>query len=283
MQFQAEHVLRYYEDNTRLFLRLGQGTEGTIRRAIWGPGVRNRTEAMAYVDGLILERLRQHRPADGSVPHVVDLGCGVCASLCRLAKLEHIQGTGVTLSPTQVSLARERIEAHGLSGSVRCLRADYSQLPPEVGPANLAFAIESFVHAPNAGALFRESAALLKSGGLFIVCDDFVADERFETDPRASVWIDRFRQGWVASSVIPLAKAEALASEHGFVLKESLDLTRYIELRRPRDWAISALMRVLGWVPGMGSYFSMLRGGDALQLSLRKGWVQHRFVVWQKV
>ena len=43
----AARVRRYYDDHTRQFLALGQGTDGTIRRAVWGPGVASRAEAMA--------------------------------------------------------------------------------------------------------------------------------------------------------------------------------------------------------------------------------------------
>jgi hypothetical protein len=83
----AEDVRRFYDDNTRLMLGLGQGTEGTIRRAVWGPGVSTRRQAMRYVDDLILERIGPHLEVTAEPrrePHVVDLGCGVCASLCRI-------------------------------------------------------------------------------------------------------------------------------------------------------------------------------------------------------
>ena len=61
--------------------------------------------------------------------HVVDLGCGVGASLCYLAGLLPITGTGVTLSPIQVRAARERIESAGLSDRVTCIEGDYAIFP----------------------------------------------------------------------------------------------------------------------------------------------------------
>src|SRR6187455_2345438 len=84
-------VSRFYDDNTQLFLALGQGTEGTIHRAVWGPGVGTRVQAMAYVDSLILERVRELGIAGGTA-RLADLGCGVCSSLCRMAKLMPIRG-----------------------------------------------------------------------------------------------------------------------------------------------------------------------------------------------
>ena len=38
----ATPAQRYYDDNTGLLLKLGQGREGTIHRAVWGPGVDTR-------------------------------------------------------------------------------------------------------------------------------------------------------------------------------------------------------------------------------------------------
>ena len=114
----ADRVQRFYDENTSLFLSLGQGTEGTIHRAVWGPGVKSRVHAMAYVDGLILDRLNGVAPAGGGAPVVADLGCGVCASLCRMAKARPLRGVGLTISDEQVALAARRIEAQGLGGSV---------------------------------------------------------------------------------------------------------------------------------------------------------------------
>lgn len=292
-QFQAEDVRRYYDNNTRLFLSLGQGTEGTIHRAIWGPGVDSRVEAMAYVDTLVAERIAQldaSRRDKQEALHIADLGCGVCASLCRLAASpqlskslsQPLRGTGVTISPKQVQLATERIASADLSDRVSCVHGDFCNLPSELAPADLAFGVESFVHAPSPSEFFREAATLVRSGGQLIVCDDFVVDARFDREQPSKRCIERFRRGWVASNVTDLQTADALAKEQGFVRRDVVDLTPYLELGRPRDRVVAAFMRVFGWVPPMGSYYSMIHGGHALQVGLQKGWLQHLFVVWER-
>lgn len=285
-QFQAEDVRRYYDNNTRLFLSLGQGTEGTIHRAIWGPGVDSRVEAMAYVDSLVAERIvaLDELRTDKTQPlHVVDLGCGVCASLCRLAGSHSLRGTGVTISPKQVQLATERIAGAGLSEMVRCVQGDFCNLPKDLAPADLAFAVESFVHAPSPSDFFREASALLRPGGKLLVCDDFVSEARCNREQPSKRCIERFRRGWVASNVIDLGEADELAKEHGLVRRELVDLSDYLELGRPRDKIVSVFMKVFGWVPPVGSYYSMLYGGHALQVGLQKGWLKHQLVVWERV
>jgi SAM-dependent methyltransferase len=278
----VDRVKRFYDENTSLFLSLGQGTEGTIHRAVWGPGVESRVHAMAYVDGLILERLRGLPLDTGAIPRVADLGCGVCASLCRMAKALPLRGLGVTISEEQVTLSRRRIEAQALAGSIECIKGDFCALPPGLGPVDLAFSIEAFVHAPSGDDYFRECARLIRPGGMLIVCDDFITDGRFAQGHRASRWLDRFRRGWVASNLCTEAEANERAARAGFSHVTTIDLTPYLEIRRLRDYAAGALMRTIGWLPIENNYWLMLYGGHALQIGLKRGWMKHAFVVWRR-
>jgi cyclopropane fatty-acyl-phospholipid synthase-like methyltransferase len=282
LELGAEEVRRYYDNNTRLFLSLGQGSEGTIRRAVWGPGVASRQQAMRYVDSLIVERLRGLDSGTGLPLRVADLGCGVCASLCFIAQQLPVAGTGVTISPAQVELARQRITALGLGSQLRCVQGDFCNLPAGLGPIDLAFGIESFIHAPDGAAFFQQAGKLIRPGGLLMVCDDLLAPAAARQDPAAERWVQRFRDGWKGFNVIAEQDAHQLAREAGFEPVETIDLTPYLEIRRPRDYAMGALMRCLGWLPVSGSYWSMLYGGHALQLALKKGWIQHLVVVWRR-
>lgn len=278
----AEQVRRYYDENTRLFLSLGQGTEGTIHRAIWGPGVTDRVTAMAYVDTLVMEHLRSVEGAAGRPLRVADLGCGVCASLCRIAKHMPIEGLGITISPKQVEFAERRIETEGFAGKIRCVLGDFCDLPHGLPPVDLAFGIESFVHAPDPRAFFENCARLVRPGGYLIVCDDLLGGAQYRNDPRARGWLERFRKGWLAGNLLAEDEATRLAEAAGFRHVETRDLTAHIEMSRPRDYLIGALMRSFGWLPIHGHYWGMLYGGHAGQICLKRGWVKHLFVVWQR-
>jgi SAM-dependent methyltransferase len=287
VSLEVDRVKRFYDENTSLFLSLGQGTEGTIHRAVWGPGVESRVHAMAYVDGLILERLRRLASGAAEVPCVADLGCGVCASLCRMATVLPLQAIGLTISDEQVALSRRRIEAQGLAGSVECVKGDFCALPSglgrvALGRVDLAFSIEAFVHAPSGDDYFRECARLIRPGGTLIVCDDFITRDRFKRGHRASRWLDRFRRGWVAENLDTEDEARERAKRAGFSHVETIDLTPYLEIRRPRDYAIGALMRAFGWLPIENNYWLMLYGGHAAQICLKRGWLKHAFVVWRR-
>lgn len=278
----VDEVRRYYDDNTRLFLSLGQSNEGAIHRAVWGPGVSERQQAMAYVDERVMHWLAQApRGADG-VRHVVDLGAGVCASLCRIARRFPIRGTGITLSQAQVDFATQRIEALGSGDSVRCLRGDFCALPEALEPADLAFAIESFIHAASAQQFFQQCAALVRPGGYLIVCDDYLTDARWRDDARVARWLERVARGWLGVNLITADEAQAHAAQAGFSHEATEDFTPHLEISRPRDLAIGALMRTLGWLPPLNRYWLMLYGGHALQVCLKRGWIRYSFMVWKR-
>jgi len=276
----TDRVRRYYDDNTRRFLRFGQGTEGTIHRAVWGPGVRTRDEAMTYVDAQVTEEVR--RFASARPVRVLDLGCGVGSSLCRMAAEVEIEGTGITISEEQVELARARIEQLGLRERVRCVPGDFCEVPPAVGQVDLAFAIESFIHASDLAGFFRECARLIVPGGLLIVCDDFLSSRTVSDDPRAAHWLTRYRNGWMANNLVSLGEASRCAEQAGFTFDRSVDLTSSLELGRPRDLAIGALVRCFGWLPAMSNYVAMLYGGHALQIALQRGWLRYELAYWRR-
>src|ERR1700730_10826450 len=142
-RFSPADIRRYYDRNTSTFVALGEGGSA-IHRAVWGPGVRRVADAFHYVEDQIAERIRR-LPLEIETPHVVDLGCGVGASVRHLATLlPAIHVTGITLSPVQAGVAEEAVAQAGLSGRVVCLEGDYCDLPAGLQNADLAYAIESF-------------------------------------------------------------------------------------------------------------------------------------------
>jgi len=275
-RFDVAQVRRYYDEQTRAFVAYGQGGGvGAIHRAVWGPGVTTRSDAFHYVEDRIVEWLRE----SGSAPHVVDLGCGVCASLGYIAQHVPMRGTGVTLSPVQAQLGTERLRAQGLSTRIACVEGDYTQLPPDIETADLAFAVESFVHGPSPERFFAEAARLIRPGGLLVICDDL---RRETSDPKAARAFDRFARGWHINSLLTRETLQELASDAGFVHEETTDLTPWLELGRPRDRLVAALVAVFGWLPLEESRFGMLAGGSALQTCLQRGWIGYDLVRFRR-
>lgn len=277
--FDAARIRHFYDRNTRAFVSYGQGGEvGAIHRAVWGPGVSDRREAFQYVEeqiAQVLERLPQ--PVEGA--HVVDLGCGVGASLCYLAARLPIRGTGITVSPAQAAFAGLRVERAGLADRVTCLEGDYLDLPRDLARADLAFAIESFVHAPDPARFFAQCAALIRPGGALVVCDDV---RRLGGGPAAEAAVDRFRCGWHVNALLTADELRETAEAAGFVHQSSHDLTPYLELRRPRDRVIAALVASVSRLPWRWTRLDPLIGGTALQTCLVNGWIGYELMVFRR-
>ncbi|GAA2336290.1 SAM-dependent methyltransferase [Dactylosporangium salmoneum] len=276
----AEAVRRYYDRNTAAFDRLGQGG-ASIHRAVWAPGVTTRPEAFHHVDELILAAL----PDDVAEPAVVDLGCGLGASLMYLAGRAPIRGEGLTISPRQAEGATRLLARAGLAGRVRCREGNFLDVPADLhGRADVAFSIEAFLHSPDAGGYFREAARVLRPGGRLLVCDDFRTPAAAAPDlpPRQARRLAEFRDGWRVGSLLTVEQVRAAAAGAGLDLARDTDLTPHLELRRPRDRFIAALVTAGRPLRPRGEYWRMLSGGDALQWCLLGGLLQYRFLEFRR-
>jgi SAM-dependent methyltransferase len=269
-RFDIADVRTYYDQHTARFVALGQrGSLGAIHRALWGPGVTTAAQAFRYVEDRIAEQIRQLPPSFGS-SNVVDLGCGVGASLEYLAEQLPIRGTGVTLSPAQARIAAARLEAAGCSDRVQCIVGDYCDLPTDLAKADVAFAIESFVHGPAPDRFFAQCRDLVRPGGLLIICDDF---RRAAAGAAAARTLERFRNGWRINTLLSREELQTMAHAAGFDHEQTTDLTSCVQIHRVRDRIVSGLLWLIGWLPLEDTRLGYLVGGSALQKALARGWI----------
>lgn len=279
-EFDTPLVADYYDRHTRAFVAWGQGGGlGAIHRAVWGPGVHDTAGAFHYVDDRIAQ-LVLGLPGSSSPAHLVDLGCGVGSSICYLAQLLPVHATGITVSGQQVEIANRRILEAGLAERVRCLQADYADVPGDVPPADLAFAIESFVHAPDPAAFVAQCARIIRPGGVLVICDDF---RRRVSTPEAERAIREFREGWHVNTLIHADDLQRLAIEAGFAHDQTTDLSPYLEIRRLRDRLVGALLWPMRAIPAARHRFDDLFGGHALQTCLARGWIGYDLAVFRRL
>ena len=149
---------------------------------------------------------------------------------------------------------------------------DFTALPEDLTGFDLAFAIESFVHADPASAFFREVAGALQPDGALVVIDDFRTGQR--PDDR----LGDFQSGWHAPSLVTVPEAAALAADAGLDLVTSRDLSPMQRLGRPRDRFVHAAQPLLRRVRGRSLWAQSLVGGDALQACHRAGLLEYRLL-----
>ena len=281
----AGPVRAYYERNTRLFLALGAGARArTIHRAVWAGGARTAAQAVHTTHALVLDVIAQLPQPAGRL-HMLDLGCGVGGSLFYLAqRLEApFHATGVTISPLQARLARERADRIGAADRCRFVEGDFMALP-ELEPAHLAFSIEAFVHSPDPQRYFDQASAALTHTGRLVVCDDFLSDRGAAPGlpAREALWLRAYREGWRVPGLSSVPSAVRMAQNAGLSLTGDRDLTPDLRLVRLPERLVTLGLRLGRAMPDRWSYWHSTVGSLALQQCLRAGLVEYRFLVFQK-
>ncbi len=225
---------------------------------------------------MILERMRVSEKSF----KVLDLGCGVGSSLQYLKgrTSEHVDFTGVSISPAQIELARQKLLSASEQSRTAFVCASFQQLPKELRDFDLAFAIESFIHSPDAEVFFQQVSNCLRPGGLLIVFDDFLIREA--VTKREKRVLNEFHSGWKANNLDRIVHLSNLADVSGLSLTEDVDLTRYLKLGRPRDKAIAMLAPFLRVLPFSNQYTTFLLGGNARQEGFQRGLLGYRMVVF---
>ncbi len=121
---------------------------------------------------MICRKLRL-KPGD----RFLDIGCGWGALVCHAAEHYGVEAHGVTLAEEQLKLARDKIEARGLTGKVTLHLKDYIQMPdtlwegaPLAGRFDKIASIGMFeqVGIRNHGDYFSTVNRLLRPRGLYL-------------------------------------------------------------------------------------------------------------------
>lgn len=115
-------------------------------------------------------------------PRLLDLGCGLGATLRRFAQdMPQAVLEGMTRVPWQVEQAQRLNAAAGLDERIHVMQGDYEhcELPDQSYDA--AYALESSCHANGADKrlLLAEAYRLLRPGGRLVLADGFLSSARF--------------------------------------------------------------------------------------------------------
>jgi SAM-dependent methyltransferase len=276
----------YYDHNTLRFLSYSaQRKTGTIHRPVWGEDVENNAQALHYVDLRILNEAHNLWNPDQIKLRVADLGCGVGASLFYLARNfgESLIGIGITISPVQAELAQEKVLKWKLTDRCKFILGDFLA-PPLAGVFDLVYSIESFAHTRDAEQFFLSASQLLKKGGRFVLCDDFLGsgNQHSSLNSQQKRMLEAFRWGWNVSSVKSILNVADLAKRFGLDLIENLDLTSYLKLR-PIPASLLKMFLNAYRISGIKDlYWQSMLGGQALQLCLSQGLVEYRYLVFER-
>jgi cyclopropane-fatty-acyl-phospholipid synthase len=99
---------------------------------------------------------------------LLDIGCGWGGLVTWAAEHHGVSALGITLSPAQAELARERIAARGLGSRCRVEVADYRELRADPFDKVVSVGMVEHVGVARLPTYFRQASRLLRPGGLFL-------------------------------------------------------------------------------------------------------------------
>ena len=273
-------VRKYYDHNTGRFLKWGKDERTfNLHGALWPPEVNSLAAAMHYSDELVAREIER---CPYPVNRVLDLGCGVGGSIFYLVRrLSRVRSfTGISLSPLQIDTARQRIP-EAQRNRIHFEEECFLQLPTDRFKADFSYSIEAYAHCPDPDIFFAVQAGLLPPGGRLAIVDDCLSDEIGLTSRQMRL-LGRYHRNWLLPGLRGLTALKSLAEEKGFRLIKNQNLTPYLRLGRPRDRAISLLVKFLGPLMERDTYLRSLLGGDARQKCYLEGLIHYRLLVFEK-
>ncbi len=212
----AQLVASYYDAHTEPFyLRLWDEEDIHFGRfddhaSTLGPALKSMTEAIVAPAGI------------RSGEMVVDAGCGVGGAALDVARAYGARVLGMTISPRQVALARERAARAGLADQARFVVADCSrELPLDDGSVDVLISIEAACHLPDKERFVRECWRVLRPGGR-LVGSDWMRTARATTST-AQRALTAVEQAWHLGGLLSGSRWFDLLSGAGFARVEFED------------------------------------------------------------
>jgi MPBQ/MSBQ methyltransferase len=176
----------------------------------------HREAMLEQMNAEVLSRLHLDGIAE---PQLLDLGCGLGATLRSLARrLPGAKLFGVTRVRWQVEHARALNQAAGCGHRVSVIEGDYEDLnllPPSGYDG--VYALESSCHAQGAdkGGLLNEAHRLLRPGRRLVIADGFLASGRFMNGLERRIY-RKLCECWVIEELAQLHRFTARLEQLGF-------------------------------------------------------------------
>ncbi len=153
-------AIRYHYDVGNDFFALFLDDSMTYSCAIFSRGAQTLEEAQRTKLELIAAKL-ELKPG----MRVLDVGCGWGSFAIHAAREHGVEVTGITLSPSQAELARQKVAEAGLSERIEIRVQDYRQLPAASFDAIASIGMAEHVGQSRIDLYARSLFALLVPGG----------------------------------------------------------------------------------------------------------------------
>jgi SAM-dependent methyltransferase len=153
---------------------------------------------------------------------VLDVGCGVGAPACHIARVTGARVRGITPNLAQLEVARATAERQGLGGRVRFDHGEASALPYPDETFDAVLFFESLCHFPERPRSLAEACRVLRPGGRLVGEDWLLADH---APPELRIhWAERICKAWAIPALGTLSVYTEEMTDAGFGVELARDL-----------------------------------------------------------
>lgn len=220
LQEDTERLSYHYEQEPEFFLTFMGSKWHTYSCSLWEEGFSITQAEEKKLDKLAgLMELQPGR-------HILDVGMGWGGPLVYLCEKYGVSGHGISISPKQVSTARERAAKHNVNATFEL--AHWENLPEEE-TYDAILTDEVLVHLFDLGGFFNKCGKILKQGGLMVHKE--LHQNRAETDPFGPAGKHVNKVFGYTGNYRPLYEELKLLDENNFNLKEvcQIPIDHYIK------------------------------------------------------
>ena len=219
-------AIRYHYDVGNEFFALFLDESMTYSCAVYSKGAQTLEDAQLAKLDLIASKLALEPGM-----RLLDVGCGWGSFAIHAAKNYGVTVTGVTLSPAQAELAREKVAQAGLSEQVEIRVADYRELPEGSFDAIVSIGMSEHVGESQIDNYARSLFGLLRPGGVLL--NHAIA----ALDPEYDSLDDEFSMRYVFpdGEALPLSRVQLAVERAGFHVNH-IEGFREDYARTLREW-----------------------------------------------
>jgi cyclopropane-fatty-acyl-phospholipid synthase len=219
-------AIRYHYDVGNEFFGLFLDESMTYSCAIYSKGAETLEGAQLAKLDLIASKLALEPGM-----RLLDVGCGWGSFAIHAAKNYGVTVTGVTLSPSQAELAREKVAHAGLGEQVEIQVADYRELPGGSFDAIASVGMSEHVGESQIDNYARSLFGLLRPGGVLL--NHAIA----ALDPEYDSLDDEFSMRYVFpdGEALPLSRVQLAVERAGFHVNQ-VEGFREDYARTLREW-----------------------------------------------
>lgn len=187
----------------------------------------HRDHRQAQID--MIEQMLIWGGINGTIGHVIDVGCGIGGSAIYLAAKFDCTVIGITLSPFQARRALARSREENPDRSVRFMVADALFPPFERESFDLVWALESAEHFPDKRKFLGGCFELLKPGGRLLMATWCHREVPPHLTSAERDFLKLLYHAYQLPPMIPIQEYGVMAREIGFTNVSSADWSQAVQ------------------------------------------------------